>query len=100
MREIRLYRASALVLRQRNLAEADRIVTLFTRERGKLSAVVKGVKRPKSKLAAGTQLFTHSRFQLAMGRNLDVITQCEVVHPFHALHRDLTRLAAPSRPAN
>jgi DNA repair protein RecO (recombination protein O) len=96
VREIRLYRVSALVLRQCNLAEADRIVTLFTRERGKLSAIAKGSKRPKSKLAAGTQLFTHSRLQLAVGRNLDVVTQCEVVHPFDALHRDLTRLAYAS----
>jgi DNA repair protein RecO (recombination protein O) len=83
VRRVRLYRVSSILIRQRDLGEADRIVILYTRERGKLSAVAKGVKRPRSKLAGGLQLFSHARVQLAAGRSLEVVTQ---VHPITALY--------------
>jgi DNA repair protein RecO (recombination protein O) len=91
--EIRLYRVSGVVLRQRDLGEADRLVRLFTPERGKLSAVAKGAKRPRSKLAASVQPFTHSRFQIAVGRSLDIVTQAQVIDPHYGLREDLARLA-------
>jgi len=87
----RLYRVSALVLRQRNLGEADRIVGVLTRERGKLSAVAKGVRKPRSKLAGGLQLFCHARLQLAAGRSLEVITQVEPLDLFYPLRADMAR---------
>jgi DNA repair protein RecO (recombination protein O) len=84
------------VLRQRDLAEADRIVTLLTRERGKLSAVAKGVKRPRSKLSAALQPFCHSAVLLAEGRSLDVVSQARIVRFFHRLREDLTRVTCAS----
>ena len=95
-RRSRLYRVSAVVLRQRDLGEADRIVVLYTQERGKLSGVAKGVKRPRSKLAAGLQLFTHAEVLLAAGRSLDVITQVRPVDSFYGLRSDMRRLAHAS----
>jgi len=92
----RLYRVSALVLRQRELAEADRILLLLTSERGKLSALAKGVKKPRSKLAGGLQLFSHVRLLLAVGRNLDPITQCQPLESFLPLRQDLHRFALAS----
>jgi len=92
----RLYRVSAVVLRQRELAEADRIVLLLSRERGKLSAVAKGVRRPRSKLAGGLQLFSHVRLLVAVGRNLDLITQCQPLESFLPLREDLDRFALAS----
>ncbi len=92
----RLYRVSALVLRQHHLGDADRLLTLLTRERGKLRAVAKGVRRPRSKLAAGTQLLCCSSLQLAAGANLDIVTQCEVRCAFHPLRDDLRRLSYAS----
>lgn len=85
----RLYRVSAVVIRLRNLGEADRVVTLFTRERGKLSAVAKGVKRSRSKLAGGLQLFCHSHVQLAKGRSLEVVTQVQSADVFYHLRENL-----------
>ncbi|HUT74501.1 MAG TPA: DNA repair protein RecO [Armatimonadota bacterium] len=92
----RLYRVSALVLRQRDLREADRILTLLTRERGKLRVVAKGVRRSRSKLAAGAQLLCCSDLQLAAGANLDLITQCELRCGFYGLREDLRRLSYAS----
>lgn len=93
MSEVRLYRVSGVVLRHRDLGEADRLVRLLTRERGKLSVVAKGAKRPKSKLASAVQPFTQSRLQIAVGRSLDIITQAQLVDSHYALRTDLTRLA-------
>lgn len=96
MRQVRLYRVSAIVVRQRDLGEADRIVILYTRERGKLSAVAKGIKRPRSKLAGSLQLFTHAKIQLAAGRSLEVATQAEAIDVFYHLREDMNRYAHAS----
>lgn len=67
-----------MVLRGRQLGEADRIVTLFTLERGKLDAVAKGVRRPRSHLAGRVEPFTESDFLMHRGRSLDVIVSAEI----------------------
>ena len=96
MSRSRLYRASAVIIRQRNLGEADRVIVLLTRERGKVSAVARGVRRARSKLAGSLQLFCHGRFLLAAGRSLDVITQVQLADTFLHLREDFARLAHAS----
>ncbi len=91
VRRIRQYQVSAVVIRQHPLGEADRRVTLYTRERGKLSAVAKGVNKPRSKFAAGLQLFSHARIQLAAGRSLEVVTQVQPVDMCRRLREDWAR---------
>lgn len=92
----RLYRVSAVVLRQRDFGEADRIVILYTPERGKLSAIAKGVRRARSKLAAGLQLFTYAHLLLAAGRTLEVITQVRPLDSLYQLRTDMRRFAHAS----
>lgn len=87
------YPANGLVVHRIDLGENDRILTLFTREHGKVSAVAKGARRAKSRLSGATDLFTHSRFLLGTGRNLDIVSQCEIAHSFPDLRYDLERLA-------
>jgi DNA repair protein RecO (recombination protein O) len=76
------YRDAAVVLRTHKLGEADRIVTLLTRERGKLRAVAKGVRRTSSKFGARLEPFSHVELQLATGRTLDVVTQAVTIDAF------------------
>jgi DNA repair protein RecO (recombination protein O) len=71
--------ASAVVLRGRNLGEADRIFTLFTREHGKVDAVAKGVRRTKSHFAGRLQFMSEATLTLHRGRNLDVITSAQTL---------------------
>lgn len=92
----RLYRVSGVIIRQRNLGEADRVVVLFTQDRGKLSGVARGVRRARSKLAGSLQLFCHGRFLLAAGRSLDVITQVQLADTFSHLSQDIRRLSHAS----
>lgn len=73
-----LYLDEAVVLRTQNLGEADRIVTLLTREHGKVRAVAKGVRRTASRFGSRLEPFMHVDLQLSTGRSLDVVTQAEL----------------------
>ncbi len=74
-----LYRDEAVVIRTQKLGEADRIVTLLTREHGKVRAVAKGVRRTTSRFGSRLEPFMHVDLQLAQGRNLDTVTQVETL---------------------
>lgn len=91
-----VYKAEAIVIRRANLGEADRVVTFFSREHGRLSAVAKGARKPRSRFAGRLELFTHLRLLLAQGRSLDVVSQVEVIDPFAAVRGDLGRMSAAS----
>jgi DNA repair protein RecO (recombination protein O) len=91
MRRVRVYTTEAIVLKRQNLGEADRIVTLYTPDEGKLRAVAKGVRRPASRLAGHLELFSLSLVQLARGRELDVLTQAETRAAFRNVREDLAR---------
>jgi DNA repair protein RecO (recombination protein O) len=87
-----VYKAEAIVIRRTNLGEADRVVTLFCRDQGKLAAAAKGARKPGSRFAGRLELFSSVRVLLAVGRTLDVVSQVEVVDAFGALRDDLGRL--------
>ena len=70
------------MLRTHKLGEADRIITLLTRQHGRVRAVAKGVRRTTSRFGSRLEPFTHVDLQLAEGRSLDVITQAETITPF------------------
>ncbi|WP_028822604.1 DNA repair protein RecO [Propionimicrobium lymphophilum] len=76
------YRDRAVVLRTHKLGESDRIITLLSRSRGKIRAVARGVRRTSSKFGARLEPFSHIDVQFAVGRNLDVVAQCETLHAF------------------
>jgi len=77
-----LYRDEAVVLRTQKLGEADRIITLLTRDTGRVRAVAKGVRRTTSRFGSRLEPFTYVDLQLAEGRSLDVITQAETLAPY------------------
>ncbi len=72
-----LYRDEAVVLRTQQLGEADRIITMLTRDRGRVRAVAKGVRRTKSRFGARLEPFMVVDVQCYEGRNLDTVTQAE-----------------------
>lgn len=76
------YRAEAIVLRTHKLGEADRIITLLTRDRGKVRAVAKGVRRTKSKFGARLEPFSRVDLLVFEGKNLDIITQAESLNAY------------------
>ncbi len=88
----RVYKTEAVVLKRANLGEADSIVTLYTPNLGKIRAVAKGIRRPKSKLCGHLDLLTRSTLLLAQGQNLDVVTQCQSIEYFPLVKNDLKRI--------
>lgn len=92
-RELRSYRAQAIVLGHIEYGEADRILRLFTYEKGKITAIVKGVRKIRSRKAGHLEPFTHVNLFLAKGREMDIITQAETVEGFLGLRDDLQRVA-------
>jgi len=90
-RRQRLYRAEAVIIKRRDFGEADRLVTCFTREHGKLTLLAKGVRKITSRKAGHVELFTHARLLVAKGRTWDIITQAECIQPFLPLREDLGR---------
>ncbi|MEI8066563.1 MAG: DNA repair protein RecO [Actinomycetes bacterium] len=77
-----LYRDQAIVLRTQKLGEADRIITLFTRDHGRLRAVAKGVRRTKSRFGARLEPTSYVDLQLYTGKTFDVVTQAESIENF------------------
>ncbi len=90
----RVYRAEGIVLRRRNIGEADSIFTVFSDEIGKFEGIAKGVRKARSHMRGHLEPLTHSRMLLARGRSLDVFTQAETVQSFRGLRDDLDRTAA------
>jgi DNA repair protein RecO (recombination protein O) len=89
----RTYRTEAIVLRRKDIGEADRILTLLTPGQGKVRAVAKGIRKPRSRKAGHLELFTRTKLLLAVGRDLDIVTQAELVDAYRPLREDLLRSA-------
>jgi DNA repair protein RecO (recombination protein O) len=85
----RLYRTPAVILKRMDLGEADRIVTLFSRDVGKIRAVAKGVRRTTSRSAGHLEPFTLSDVMFAVGRDLDIISQADTLESFRTVREDL-----------
>jgi len=89
MTKPRNYQIEAIITKKTKLGEADRILTLYTPDLGKIQAVARGVRRPRSKLAGHLEMLTHSLVSLARGRNLDTITGSQTINSFLPLKSDL-----------
>jgi len=85
----RLYRCEAIVLGRMDLGEADRILTLYSRQHGKLRVIAKGARRPLSRLGPHLEYFSRAQLMLARGRELDVVTGAETEDAHLAIRGDL-----------
>ncbi len=90
---MKLLQTRALVLFSRPMGEGDRLLTLFTLERGKLTAKAPGARKVKSKLAAVAELFTCSSLQLFGGRSMATVTQGRVETSFSGIREDIKSYA-------
>ncbi|MGD0611915.1 MAG: DNA repair protein RecO [Anaerolineales bacterium] len=96
MSEQRSFRLEAVVLRHAEWGEADRLLTLYTRERGKVRALAKGARKIRSRKAGHLEPFTHVTLQLAKGRDLLIVTQADTRQAYLPLRADLVKTAVAS----
>ena len=87
----RQFRTQAIILSRRDFGEADRLLTLFTPARGKIRAIAKGARKPSAKVSGHVELFSRSDCLIHRGRNLDILTQAELIEPYLGLREDLAR---------
>ena len=85
-------KVEAVVLRHSDYGEADRLLTIFTREQGKLRAIAKGVRKMQSRKAGHLEPFTQVALMLAQGHDLWIVTQAEAIESLQPLREDLTRI--------
>ncbi len=90
-----LYRDEGVVLKTIKLGEADRIVTIFTRQNGKIRAVAKGIRKTKSRFGGRLEPFTRVELMAYRGRkDLDTITSVDILTSFKEVRDNYTSLTA------
>ena len=85
------YRDEGIVVRKQNFSEADKILIICTKNNGKITAIAKGARRITSRKVSSTELFVHGLYHFAKGRNMDIITESEILNPFTRLREDLRK---------
>lgn len=75
-------RTEGVILKHRNFGEADRILTIYTRDNGKVTALAKGVRRPRSRKAGHVELGNWCKIFVARGKNIDLLTEVETKRAF------------------
>jgi DNA repair protein RecO (recombination protein O) len=91
---VAVYKSKGIVLRSMRYGEADRIVDLYTRDTGLVSAIAKGIRRTRSRFGARLEPLSCVDFVAYHGRTLDTVTQAEVLRSFHGIREDLARFEA------
>ncbi len=93
MIENRNYHVEAIILKRRNYGEADRILTVYSRERGKMVVLAKGARKQTSRKSGHLELFSVVKIQLAKGRTWDIVVQAETLLYFPLLRQSLPRIS-------
>jgi len=86
------YKAEGIILNTVDFGDANRVVTLFTKEFGKLEVNAYGCRRVKSPLSGATQIFNHVSVELSRGTKVETIREADILHFYKNLTADLERL--------
>lgn len=86
------YRATAIILKRQNLGEADRLITVFSQEHGKLKLMAKGIRKLTSRKKGHLEIFTLSRLMIVATKSIDLITEATTINTFSRLRQNLNRV--------
>lgn len=84
--------AEAIILRLTDYGEADRIVSLFTLEQGKVQGIARGAKRSRKRFAGALDPFAHLKLQLQLGGSLATLLSADIVDIFPGIRGDLAKI--------
>lgn len=91
---MKTYKLDAIILKSRDMREADKVITIYSIQRGKQRAVAHGAAKPTSRKRGAVQPFCYSSLMLHRGREIDSVSQAELKEGFADLRYDLDRLTA------
>ena len=89
----KVYKAEGVILSRRNIGEADRVLTVFTKEYGKLRLIAKGIRKVNSKRSPHLEIFMHCALVIHRGTTLDSVTEVTPIHIFERIRNDLDRVS-------
>lgn len=87
------YRAEGIILKRKNIGEADRIVTVFTREYGKLRLIAKGIRKVTSRRAPHLEVFSRVVLLIHRGKAWDSISEVSSVAAYPMIRKDLEKVS-------
>lgn len=87
----RLYSDEGIVLARRSYGEADRILSVYSQNHGRISLIAKGVRKPASRKRGHLEVFSHIKFQAVNGKSLDLITEVETLENFPGVRKSLAK---------
>ena len=86
------FTTNVINLKSYNISEADKIILMYSKEKGLIKGIAKGIKKPTSKLGGRMDMLVANKLMLNKGRNLDTICQAEAINTFFNLRRDMNKL--------
>jgi len=89
-----LYKTQGIIIKRKNLGEYDRLLTVYTKEFGKILVKAKSIRKNQSKLRGHLELFLFTHLMIAPGKGFDIITGAETIESFPYLHKNLPCLTA------
>lgn len=89
----RVYTTHAIVLKRSNFGEADRVVTIFSKEYGRMRVIAKGVRRVHSRRAPYLEIFSHVTLTLHKGKTWDTLSEATPIHAFPVLRGSLPKIS-------
>jgi len=87
------YKNEGIVLKKNNLSETDQIVTLFTKDFGKISLLAKGVRRLTSRKRGCLEVFNQVKFFAIKTKGIDIVTEVDTIKNFFTCRKDLKKIA-------
>ncbi|WP_257346028.1 DNA repair protein RecO [Pseudalkalibacillus decolorationis] len=88
-----LIKTEAIVIRTIDYGESNKVLTVYTKDFGKMGIMARGAKKTKSRLSSVSQLFTHAQFLIQKGRGLGSLSQGEIINTYRAIKQDLFKTA-------
>lgn len=89
-----LYKTQGIIIKKSNLGEFDHLITIYTKEFGKILLKGKSTRKNQAKLKGHLELFLNSCLMVAPGKGFDIITGAETTNSFPYLHNNLSSLSA------
>jgi len=87
------YSGEAVVLGRKNYGEADRIISVYSKDRGRVALIAKGIRRPKSRKRGHLEIFSLLKFQATSGHGIDLMTEADIVDDFKEIRKSLSKVS-------
>jgi len=87
------YSGEGIVLGRKNYGEADRILSVYSKDHGRIALIAKGIRRPKSKKRGHLEVFSLVKFQANSGHGIDMITEVDIADDFKEIRKSLPKVS-------